>query len=152
MLWQSGLVRTTLSRHIGNLLGWNLLNVRFLSEPCSSQGTIRISYSYINRGESDLQLNVTDTFHARQIVYPVKVTVYHTLQFSNLDVIPLYSAPFTSRASSHNLTKSFSDVQPDTGEYCLVSVDVSNIYGLPFSVTLERHQEGTFSEQGLDFV
>jgi hypothetical protein len=101
-----------------------------------------VSYSYINRGESDAQRNATDTFYARQIVYPVNVTVYHTLELSNLDIVPLSSASSTSRPSSHIWTKPLLDIQSDQGDYCLVSVDVSNIYGLPFNVTFERHQEG----------
>ena len=118
----------------------------------SSQGAIQISYSYINRQEPDSQLSATDTFYARQIIYPVNVTVYHTLELSNLDIIPLYSAPCASQLSSHNLTKSLRDIQSDDDDYCLVSVDVSNIYGLPFTVTLERRQEGTFLVARLDIV
>lgn len=129
----------------------------------SSQGTVQMSYSFVNRqklstSEPDSEpqelssSTSSDVFHTRQITYPVNVTVYHTLEFSNLDIIPLFASasPLTPipsaislHSSSNDLTTSLLDVPPsEQSDYCLVSVDVSNIYGLPFDVTLERHQEG----------
>lgn len=127
-----------------------------------------MSYSYINREdpsspslepETDSQepnpppsSTSTDVFHSRQIIYPVNVTVYHTLEFSNLDIIPLFpssTASSTLRPNpttadrTNDLTTPLMGVPPSQeGDYCLVSVDVSNVYGLPFDVTLERHQDG----------
>ncbi|KAF8312015.1 hypothetical protein DL93DRAFT_2115414, partial [Clavulina sp. PMI_390] len=118
------------------------------------QGTVQISYSYVDRpkpsitdAESDadstpLPSSSSDTFHARQILYPVNITVYHTLEFSNLDVIPLYAATHSSHLPGHGLTSSLLDIPTsERDHYCLVSVDVTNLYGLPFDVTLERKQE-----------
>lgn len=140
-----------------------------------------MSYSYINREDSSSPSSepetdsqkpnppssptATDVFHARQIIYPVNVTVYHTLEFSNLDIIPLFPSSTASSASRPNPTTASSTNDLTTplmgvphsqeGDYCLVSVDVSNVYGLPFDVTLERHQEGMLScllDIRLDFL
>lgn len=140
-----------------------------------AQGSVQMSYSYVHRepsspaspstSPSTPQSSPPDTFHARQITYPVNITVYHTLEFSNLDIIPLSSsssspstsstsnsAPTPSLSSSslsphtlalapNDLTTTLASIPPGQNDYCLVSLDVNNIYGLPFDVTLERHQD-----------
>lgn len=143
MSWEGWLVRLILMIPWCEFTDERVFDLHRISS--SSQGTVQMTYSYVHRDTSgsESQLSSSDVFHTRQIIYPVHVTVYHTLEFSNLDIIPLFSHHSNSTSpNSHDLTRSLLDVPSHDGDYCLVSVDVSNLYGQPFHVTLERHQEG----------
>lgn len=88
-----------------------------------------------------------DTFHTRQLSYPVLVTVYHMLECQNLDILP-YS-PDIAFISSHPLLddkqkqahKASLHVE-DVDDWCIFSVEVRNTYGIPFEVCFERRQSG----------
>lgn len=118
-------------------------------ETCySTRGTITISYSHVHRTPP---VEPLDMFHSRQISYPVNVTVYHTLECNNLDIIPYKGlsgklSPNSPESQEDQNRRALLDINDaDADNYCLVSMDVSNMYGLPFEVTLERHQAGRYS-------
>ncbi|KAI9466349.1 TRAPP II complex [Lactarius psammicola] len=93
---------------------------------CTSGG-IYISYGYLHRRQSTLS-QPPETFHTRQLSYPVLVTVYHMLECHNMDIFPLGQGAVL-----------FKDVEEEG--WCLFSIDVRNTYGLPFEVTLDRVQK-----------
>ncbi|KAF8522281.1 TRAPP II complex [Hysterangium stoloniferum] len=107
---------------------------------CTS-GSVQISYSNI-RQES---LTQYDVFHTRQVIYPVLVTVYNTLECHNMDILPFtsespqISGAENAQAHCHIGKRPFEDKD---GEWCLFTVDVRNTYGMPFEVTLERQEDG----------
>jgi Transport protein Trs120 or TRAPPC9, TRAPP II complex subunit len=111
----------------------------------STSGGIFISYGYVHRRQSSLS-RPSETFHTRQLSYPVHVTVYHMLECHNMDILPLsvlgHEAENAPRNKRQDLLK---DVEADG--WCLFCIDIRNTYGLPFEVTLERVQKGweTFS-------
>ncbi|KAH9009241.1 transport protein Trs120 or TRAPPC9 TRAPP II complex subunit-domain-containing protein [Lactarius pseudohatsudake] len=109
---------------------------------CTSGG-IYISYGYLHRPQSTLS-QPQETFHTRQLSYPVLVTVYHMLECHNMDVFPLNQGG-CEETSEDGRAVLFKDVEEEG--WCLFSIDVRNTYGLPFEVTLDRVQksEKTFS-------
>jgi trafficking protein particle complex subunit 9 len=114
-------------------------------ELSSTHGVIHVSYSYCNRPRPTLD-KPPDTFHTRQLSYPVLVTVYHMLECQNLDILP-YS-PDTAFLSSDLRREHVNDAYreslqvKDPNDWCIFSVEVRNTYGIPFEVTFERHQTG----------
>ncbi|KAI9446319.1 TRAPP II complex [Lactarius indigo] len=105
----------------------------------STSGGVYISYGYLHRRQSTLS-QPQETFHTRQLSYPVLVTVYHMLECHNMDIFPLdqggCEADETSEGGKAVL---FKDVEEEG--WCLFSIDVRNTYGLPFEVTLDRVQK-----------
>lgn len=81
-----------------------------------------------------------EVFHTRQLSYPVMVTVYHMLECHGMDILPFPSLP-----SDLNELQSGTDEQYRGNEagWCLFSVEVRNMYGLPFEVAFERIQPGS---------
>ncbi len=117
----------------------------------SSFGMVNFSYGYINRHSSDNLStkgfsSLQDIFHLRQIQYPINVTVFHTLECNNLDIIPLrkfHSLPLLGENAPQEdqaRKKLLGEGKP--GEYCLISLDISNVFGMPFNATLSRRQAG----------
>lgn len=105
------------------------------SEPCfSTSGTIHISYSHVHRQENQNQ----NMFYARQLTYPVTVTVYHILECYDMNIVPLDS--LRSFPSASSLVGGTDDFH----QWCLFSVEVRNAYGLPFEVTF-RSRDGMLS-------
>jgi hypothetical protein len=87
-------------------------------------------------------------FFSRQVVYPILVTVYHTLQCQSMNILPLLQGSgyptVEGDVDSDVLRTALSEAGPNssTGAWCLFSVDVMNLYGRPFEVTFSRKQEG----------
>jgi len=108
---------------------------------------------------------VPNLFHTRQITFPVMFTVYHTLETQALDLVRLVSpssaptingklarpnghlhpsAPTTPRRVSFDPV--FQDslrhqlAEENDEAHCLVGLDVRNVYGVPFEVSLVRSQ------------
>lgn len=137
-----------------------VINVTHLRQFSSVNGTIQIAYSFAHTDPT------SDKFYTRQILYPVLVTVYHTLECHAMDIHPF--APIQAPALRHRKTRSPSpqddegsvsenddedaktrrDLLDLTGEgdpedWCLFTVDVRNSYALPFEVHFERKQPNT---------
>jgi Transport protein Trs120 or TRAPPC9, TRAPP II complex subunit len=107
----------------------------------STSGNIFISYGCLHRSQSSLLSRPSETFHTRQVSYPVLVTVYDMLECHDMDIFPLSvgncEAGETSAGKRREL---FKDVEEEG--WCLFTIDVRNAYGSPFEVTLERVQNG----------
>ncbi|KAG8217536.1 TRAPP II complex [Butyriboletus roseoflavus] len=96
-----------------------------------TNGTVRVSYAYVRR--NDESGATPEVFYARQLTYPMTVTVYHMLECHDMSLMPL---------------NVFSDIHDDSlqrdgdpHEWCLFSIEVRNTYGLPFEVTFDRSQQ-----------
>ena len=106
----------------------------------STSGCIFISYGFLHRPQSNLS-RPSETFHTRQVSYPVVVTVYHMLECHNMDIFPLVVGDYEAEKTPANKRQTlFSDVEEEG--WCLFTIDVRNTYGLPFEVILERAQKG----------
>ncbi|KAH9180692.1 TRAPP II complex [Lactarius sanguifluus] len=105
--------------------------------PDVTSGGIYISYGYLHRPQTTLS-QPQETFHTRQLSYPVLVTVYHMLECHNMDVFPLDQGG-CEETSEDGRAVLFKDVEEEG--WCLFSIDVRNTYGLPFEVTLDRVQK-----------
>lgn len=109
----------------------------------SINGTIQITYSYAHCDPR------AEHFYTRQILYPVLVTVYHTLECHSMDILPfvrIQAAPppeDEAEEGERKARRELLDIQDDEGDWCLFSVDVKNSYNLPFEVHFERRQGGT---------
>ncbi|KAJ3791523.1 TRAPP II complex [Lentinula aff. detonsa] len=102
-----------------------------------TEGTIHASYSYIHRNPDD-DGEEASVFHTRQISYPLMVTVYRMLESHGMDILPYPSYPM----STDNVAQSNSNLfVEDNGAWCLFSLDITNTYGTPFEVSIERVQE-----------
>lgn len=113
----------------------------------STDGTIHVSYSYVNRPHLTLD-NPSDVFHTRQLSYPLMVTVYHMLECHDMDILPFSSFETSEMPDfvgdpENQAQRSCLDVGGEVG-WCLFSIEVRNTYGLPFEVTFERVQEGVW--------
>lgn len=110
----------------------------------STSGTIHVAYSYVHRPEANDAIP-PDVFHTRQLTYPVLVTVYHMLECHGMDILPFDGVEGAEAADKDEETadprRSLLSVGDEIG-WCLFSIDVRNMYGLPFEVTFERDQEG----------
>lgn len=104
-------------------------------------GTVQIAYGHARRED------MSDSFYTRQILYPVLVTVNHTLECYSMDILP-FSQVVTLPVDDEGYDideksrRSLLDVDSDS-DWCLFTVDVMNAYTLPFEVHFERKQEGT---------
>ncbi|GJN91136.1 hypothetical protein Rhopal_004154-T1 [Rhodotorula paludigena] len=116
-----------------------------------SYGSIQIDYGFVERDV----VKSSKTFHTRQLFCDVFMTVHRAVVAQLLDLSRLQALPEGS--TSHNrsasvvslgqrgaaldkrLEDSLRDV--DDGEHCLLAVDVMNVYGKPFEVKLERHED-----------
>ena len=105
----------------------------------STSGCIFISYGYLHRPQSNLS-GPSETFHTRQVSYPVLVTVYHMLECHNMDIFPLVVGDYGAKTPANKRQALFNVVEEEG--WCLFTIDVRNTYGLPFEVTLERAQKG----------
>ncbi|KAJ3829021.1 TRAPP II complex [Lentinula raphanica] len=101
-----------------------------------TEGTIHASYSYIHRDSSNN--GEASVFHTRQISYPLMVTVYRMLESHGMDILPYPSYPMSLDNVSQSHSNLFVD---DNGAWCLFSLDITNTYGAPFEVSIERVQE-----------
>jgi hypothetical protein len=109
--------------------------------PSSVNGTIQISYANIADDPT------SDYFYTRQILYPVLVTVNHTLECSSMDILPfspIATLPLEDEEydSDEKSRRVLLEVTSQS-EWCLFTVDVRNGYSLPFEVHFQRNQEGT---------
>ncbi|KAF8844938.1 hypothetical protein BDN67DRAFT_942470 [Paxillus ammoniavirescens] len=109
-----------------------VVSVTCLGKAGCTRGTIHVSYSYVHRNKDESE-SASETFHTRQLTYPVTVTVYHMLECHDMNVIPLDALSGTGTI--------FSNPPGDSHEWCLFSIEVRNTYGLPFEVTFNRTQE-----------
>lgn len=119
----------------------------------STDGSIRIDYGYIDRKHDD----GSASFHTRHITFPVLFTVYHALEVTDVDILPLPRSlpdpfpaeqigtppdltgsppPLTSRSPQSQLQSAL--IEEADGNHCLVAMTVCNIYGVPFEVSLSR--------------
>ncbi|KAH9951944.1 TRAPP II complex [Amylocystis lapponica] len=114
---------------------------------CAS-GAVNFAYAYVHRRHATLE-KPPDVFHTRQLTYPVLVTVYHMLECHAMDILT-----YSSSTLSTLLGPPDKDEEPavrarrallnvdDVEDWCLFSIEVRNMYGLPFEVTFERNQLG----------
>ncbi|KAH9996824.1 transport protein Trs120 or TRAPPC9 TRAPP II complex subunit-domain-containing protein [Russula vinacea] len=105
-----------------------------------TNGCIFISYGYLRRPQSNLS-RPSETFHTRQVSYPVLVTVYHMLECHNMDIFPLVVGDYEAEKTPANRSQALFNGVEEEG-WCLFTIDVRNTYGLPFEVILERVQKG----------
>jgi predicted phosphoadenosine phosphosulfate sulfurtransferase len=108
---------------------------------------------------------VSTSLHTRQITFPVLFTVYHTLQSHTLDLVRLVSSsqkpssnglhlPMSNGHSSSSTTPRYNSFDPavqdqflrqlakeNNDTHCLLGLNVRNVYGVPFEVTLIRAEE-----------
>ncbi|GAA6044610.1 hypothetical protein JCM8097_006453 [Rhodosporidiobolus ruineniae] len=114
-------------------------------------GSIQIDYGWLDRDV----VQASKTFHTRRLFCDVFMTVHraviaHTVEVSRLKALPETDATHGRSASIVSLgnrgaalDKRLEDSlrEVDDGEHCLVVVDVMNVYGKPFEVKLERHED-----------
>ncbi|GAA6025577.1 hypothetical protein JCM11491_005997 [Sporobolomyces phaffii] len=134
----------------------HVLEVKCLGKIGCGSGTIQIDYGHLDRDV----VRSTKTFHTRQLFCDVLITVHRAVVATALDVSPLRAVPesVVHRATAaHDRSASVVDLgrrdaaldrrleaslrDVDDGRHCLVAVDVMNVYGKPFEVTLERKEE-----------
>lgn len=108
----------------------------------STDGTMYISYSYAQR-ERDSLSPPPSTFYTRQLLFPVLVTVYQMLECSEMNIVPI-SALATAEDSPSEWDSLLSRV--DEAGWCVLTLDVLNIYGLAFEVTLSYNSKGMYPD------
>ncbi|KAI5122948.1 hypothetical protein M0805_006829 [Coniferiporia weirii] len=115
------------------------ISVKCFGRAGCTDGTIQLSYSYAHRRQESLQAPPS-VFYARQLLFPVLVTVYQMLECSGMNILPIstgraYDDPAESEGR-RALLEGLDDL-----EWCVLTLDVQNTYGLPFEVTLSHNLE-----------
>ncbi|KIJ44069.1 hypothetical protein M422DRAFT_252562 [Sphaerobolus stellatus SS14] len=107
------------------------------------QVTLRILY--FTRTNPSESLTPSDTFYTRQVIYPILVTVYNTLECYDMDVLSFTTPKAFLQSETHNDYEEWKQVLETLpeGDWCIFTVNVRNTYGIPFEVNFERNQEGT---------
>jgi trafficking protein particle complex subunit 9 len=119
-----------------------------LSLSPSTHGSILIDYAYLDRPG---MVQRPTLFHTRQIIFPVLLTVYHTLECTSMDILRLPSSGSAGRdmLPRHTKEEEVEDLSLSSllrkkdadEEYCLLAVDVRNVYGQSFEVSFQREND-----------
>ena len=112
---------------------------------------IHASYAYVKRPRENLT-EPAEVFYTRQLSYPVLVTVYHMLECDAMDILSYSGAATTLPPHAHGSDEDLLDAKTrksllhvgDIADWCIFSIEIRNTYGLPFEVTFERNQEGSY--------
>ncbi|EIW73613.1 hypothetical protein TREMEDRAFT_26647, partial [Tremella mesenterica DSM 1558] len=114
-----------------------------------TDGNIRIDYGHVVKSNDD------KSFFTRHLDFPVLFTVYHTLESHSLDLTRLLPSPSLSspetksngsidQSTAKSSTSHADDIlrsklgEESDNAHCLVSLDVRNVYGVPFEVSIGR--------------
>ncbi|BGP16900.1 hypothetical protein JCM10213v2_004908 [Rhodosporidiobolus nylandii] len=129
----------------------HVLEIQCLGKIGCGFGSIQIDYGWLER---DVVLS-TKTFHTRRLFCDVSMTVHRAVVANSVDLSRLRALPESPATHSRSasvvslgnrgaaLDKRLEDSLRDVadGEHCLLAVDVMNMYGKPFEVKLERHED-----------
>ncbi|KAM0753107.1 Trs120-domain-containing protein [Meredithblackwellia eburnea MCA 4105] len=127
-----------------------ILEVSCLGKVGCGNGTIQLDYAFVNRPV----VKDSGVFHTRQIFCDVFMTVHRALVAHSLEIQRLLSVSeptptHTRSASLASLDRRGAALDQRLyeslrngadGDFCLISVDVMNAYGLPFEVSLEARE------------
>lgn len=105
---------------------------------CSTEGIIQVSYAYAQRKGNNLQ-EPLKSFYTRRIVFPVIVSVFEVLECSSMNILPL--SALTTNSSLNEWQSLFKN--RSGFDWCALTLDVQNIYGLAFEVTLSYDQQSS---------
>ena len=105
----------------------------------STDGTIFLSYSYARRRRDSSDAPPT-VFYSRQLLFPVLVSVYEMLECSGMNILPI-----SVLANAQDIRNEWDTLLADVNDagWCVMTLDVQNIYGLVFEVTLSYNSKGT---------
>ncbi|KAI6022691.1 TRAPP II complex [Pisolithus marmoratus] len=123
---------------ITNPGGKIVLSVTCLGKAGCTSGAFHVLYAHVHRqGKGQTQ----QAFYARQLTYPLTVTVYQMLECYDMTIVPV-DAVDSLRSKAIVPTIGVDDCHM----WCLFSIEVRNTYGLPFEVTFTRSQDGIEDE------
>ncbi|KKA27728.1 hypothetical protein TD95_001291 [Thielaviopsis punctulata] len=112
-----------------------------LGKPGLTSASIQIDYAHLGGSPDD----IGPQFHTRRISLPITVTVNGSVEIARCDIVPLFGhipAPFwdhvrklqSARSSEEGLELDTDQVTPEN--YCLMSLDLRNIWPSNIQVTL----------------
>ncbi|KAI6005920.1 TRAPP II complex [Pisolithus albus] len=117
------------------------LSVTCLGKVGCTGGAVHVLYAHVHRQGKDQTDTIQHAFYARELTYPLTVTVYQMFECYDMTIMPVDAIDsLCSRASMPTI-----DVD-DFHKWCLFSIEVRNTYGLPFEVTFTRSQDGIEDE------
>ncbi|ODN75626.1 hypothetical protein L198_08156 [Cryptococcus wingfieldii CBS 7118] len=123
------------------------LTVKCLGKVGCSDGLINIDYGYVNTRDKTVSPNndadsapVSNSFYTRRISFPVMFTIYHAIECHSLDLTYLGGSEISSQSSKDASLYEVVSAENDT-DHCLLGLSFSNVYGVPFEVTLARKGE-----------
>ncbi|KAH8919350.1 hypothetical protein BT69DRAFT_498321 [Atractiella rhizophila] len=134
-----------------------ILTVDCLGKLGCTSGTIQIDYGYLERLPSESPTTASPTFYTRRITCDISMTVHHSLNAASMDLLRFstshHEEPNRRWSAGHgrsaSTVRAIAQTQMegkleeglknvDLRKDCLFTVDVRNLYGQPFDVTLER--------------
>ncbi|WVQ72946.1 hypothetical protein IAR50_002508 [Cryptococcus sp. DSM 104548] len=122
------------------------LTVKCLGKVGCSDGLINIDYGNVNTQnratspEKNGDSTVSNSFYTRRISFPVMFTIYHAIECHSLDLTYLGGSAHASQALKDTPLYDAISAENDT-DHCLLGLSFSNVYGVPFEVTLARKGE-----------
>ncbi|KAI6109782.1 TRAPP II complex [Pisolithus sp. B1] len=118
-----------------------MLSVTCLGKAGCTGGAVHVLYAHVHRQGKDQTDAIQQTFYARQLTYPLTVTVYQMFECYDMTIMPVDAVDsLFSRSSMPTIGVD------DFHKWCLFSIEVRNAYGLPFEVTFTRSQDGIEDE------
>lgn len=104
---------------------------------------VQFSYSSVQRDNEKVE-GPLSCFYTRQLPFPVLFTVFQMLECSGMNIVPLSSL---GKGVSEDYDMSWEALLKDTNDFdwCALTLDVQNMYGLPFEVTLMSESKGIYT-------
>ncbi|KAG9019650.1 hypothetical protein FRB90_011996 [Tulasnella sp. 427] len=99
-----------------------------------AHGSIQLSYSFVRRPRD----SPAEVFYTRQINHPVEISVFETIRCRTMDVIPFWN---TDEAGLEDSSRTSFTEKSNPDQWCLFSVEVSNMHEGPFEVIFDRVQD-----------
>lgn len=117
------------------------LSVTCLGKVGCTGGAVHVLYAHVHRQGKDQTDAIQHAFYARELTYPLTVTVYQMFECYDMTIMPVDAIDsLCSRASMPIIGVD------DFHKWCLFSIEVRNTYGLPFEVAFTRSQDGIEDE------
>ncbi|EJD06035.1 Trs120-domain-containing protein [Fomitiporia mediterranea MF3/22] len=115
----------------------SVILVKCFGKAGCTDGTIHISYSYAHRPRDGSNTPQT-AFYTRQLLFPVLVSVYQMLECSGMNILPL-----SALADAEDVRNEWGSLLADIDDvaWCVLALDVQNMYGLAFEVILSYNSE-----------
>lgn len=92
-------------------------------------------------GLEETDKSTPSVFYARQLPLPLLVSVYEMLECHGMNIVPISSLAVNGMANGDDILSKEAEwrallARPDRSDWCILTLDVRNTYGLAFEVQI----------------